>query len=293
MGENTKTTPEALYAEVQSEAHTVMDATFAVRKFGSGPPLVFVHGFPTHGYTWRKLLPSLSTRYSCYVIDLPGLGDSGWTSETDFSFTAQAARLAQLCAQLGLTKYGLIAHDTGATIARLVAAQNPAAVSHLVCFNTEIPRHRPPWISTYQLLAKLPAANPIFRLTMRSKLWLQSSMGAKEFYSDKSRLAISENVDPYIRPVVNSARRMEGLLNYLLGIEWAVVDGMQTLHRQIAANTLFLWGEDDHTFPVQLAEALPSQLNGNARLTRLHGALLPHEESPDAVLAELARFLPR
>jgi pimeloyl-ACP methyl ester carboxylesterase len=116
-------------------------------------------------------------------------------------------------------------------------------------------------------------------------------MGAKEFYSDKSLLRETGNVEPYIDPAVQSARRMQGFLHYLCGIEWSVVDGMATMHRQIEANTLFIWGKHDNTFPLELATSLPAQFNGNARLVPIHGSLLPHEESPAEVLALLSDFL--
>ena len=92
--------PEQFYASADFTCHTIDDASPAVRVFGSGPNLVFIHGFPTHGYTWRKLLPVLSESFTCHVIDLPGLGDSEWTEQTDFSFTAQSRRLSKLFKEL-------------------------------------------------------------------------------------------------------------------------------------------------------------------------------------------------
>lgn len=128
----------------------IEDATIAVRVFGQGPAIVFIHGYPVHGYTWRKLLPTLAENFTCYVIDLPGLGDSDWTGETDFTFTAQAHRLDILFQQLDLKYYALIAQDTGAPIARLVALLQAEKVSKLAVINTEVPNHRPPWIRFYQ-----------------------------------------------------------------------------------------------------------------------------------------------
>jgi pimeloyl-ACP methyl ester carboxylesterase len=51
-------------------------ARLPVRRFGSGPALLLVHGFPLSGFTWRKVLPELSRRYTCYVPDLRGMGES-------------------------------------------------------------------------------------------------------------------------------------------------------------------------------------------------------------------------
>jgi len=211
-------TPEAFYAARDCRIYSVSDAILALRVYGAGSALVFIHGFPTHGYTWRKQLIGPSSHYKCYVIDLPGLGNSGWARQTDFSFTAQASRVVELCHSLGLDKFALVAHDTGATIARLVAMAMPDNVTHLIMFNTEIPNHRPPWISTYQRLAKLPGAGGLFRLTMSSRWWRNSSLGFKELYSDQSLLEDPRNLGPYLLPLLRSPIRMAGFLGYLRGI---------------------------------------------------------------------------
>src|SRR3954466_1424834 len=108
-----------MYTSAKVAHHKVEDGTIAVRVFGQGPALVLIHGYPVHGYTWRKLLPALAEQFTCYVVDLPGLGDSDWSSKTDFRFTAQARRLALWLESVGLPRWSLIAHDTGATIARM------------------------------------------------------------------------------------------------------------------------------------------------------------------------------
>src|SRR4051812_26483636 len=118
-----------LYASARPELHETGDASLAVRRYGSGPPLVLIHGFPTHGYTWRFLLPELSKKFTCHLVDLAGLGDSRWNANTDFRFTAQARRVGKLLDVLGIDRGALIAHDTGATIARLVALSNPSRVA--------------------------------------------------------------------------------------------------------------------------------------------------------------------
>ncbi len=291
QNESPKSTPERVYAAAEVVRHSFPDAAIAVRVFGAGPNLALIHGFPTHGYTWRKLLPELSRSHTCYVVDLPGLGDSDWSRDTDFGFRAQAQRLCLLFDALKLDSYSMIAHDTGATIARLVAASGSQQVLKLVAINTEIPGHRPPWIPAYQVLARLPGANRIFRITMRSKLWQRSSLGFRQFYTNRALLNVAENLDPYVGPVTRSKRRMQGLLNYLVGIDWSVVDELPDIHSRIKADTLLLWGEEDKTFPAALARDMLPQFGGRAALTSISGSLLPHEETPARVLQCITEFL--
>ncbi|MGH1470702.1 MAG: alpha/beta fold hydrolase [Cellvibrionaceae bacterium] len=73
-------TPESIYFEAEVRRYKIEDATIGVRVFGQGPAVALIHGYPVHGYTWRKLLPELFLDFTCYVVDLLGFGDSDWTS---------------------------------------------------------------------------------------------------------------------------------------------------------------------------------------------------------------------
>lgn len=284
--------PDLFYAQAAVKQYEIDDATIAVRVFGHGPAIVFIHGYPVHGYTWRKLLPKLSLEYTCYVVDLPGFGDSDWTHETNFTFTAQAHRLNVLFKRLNLNNFTIMAHDTGATLARMLALHQPDNVKNLVIINTEIPNHRPPWIPFYQFCASLPLSAMVFRALLKSSLFIRSSMGLGQFYSDTSMFNVSTNVLPYINPLTQSSKKMHGMLSYLKGIEWPVVDELFNRHKEIKSNILFLWGEEDKTFPVALAEKMCSQFTCEYRFVRIANAsLMPQEEQPDAILGSLIPFL--
>ena len=105
--------------------------TVPVRRFGSGPALLLVHGFPLSGFTWRKVLPALAERYTCYVPDLPGMGESEWTDATDFSFPGQGRTLKAFVDALGLDRYSVLAQDTGGTFARYLALEDGARIDKL------------------------------------------------------------------------------------------------------------------------------------------------------------------
>src|SRR5262245_33600001 len=125
-------------------------ARVACRRYGSGPPLLLVHGFPLSGFSWRKVLPELSKHHTCYVLDLPGMGESEWTDATDFSFPGQGRTLKALVDRLGLDRYAVLAQDTGRTFARYLALTDGPRVEKLMLINTGVPHHRPPWIPLCQ-----------------------------------------------------------------------------------------------------------------------------------------------
>ncbi len=60
----------------------VGEGEVALRTVGQGPDVLFVHGWPVSGATFRTLLPFLAEHVTCHVIDLPGAGSSRFTPET-------------------------------------------------------------------------------------------------------------------------------------------------------------------------------------------------------------------
>jgi pimeloyl-ACP methyl ester carboxylesterase len=113
-----------------------------------------------------------------------------------------------------------------------------------------------------------------------------------EFYSDARLFDDPEYLGPYVEPLLRSRERMAGVLAYLRGAEWDVVDRFARDHARIRAESLFLWGEDDRTFPVALAEPMCAQMRAPSAFVRIPKAsLMPHEEQPHAVLQHLIPFL--
>lgn len=267
------------------------DATLGLRQYGQGPALLLVHGFPLYGFTWRHLLPTLANHFTCYVPDLAGKGESEWDENTDFTFDGQAARLKQLMEQLGVVRYAVMAQDTGATIARCLALIDPARVSKLVLFNTEIPYHRPPWIQLFQSAIRLPGALSSFRLSMSSRLYRRSGMGFGGCFTDLDLLD-GEFHQYTVQPLLDSPRRMEGVLHYLGGITWPVVDALAENHRKISAPVLLVWGEDDPTFPLEHARPMVAQFaDCRGLLIVPETKLLLYEEKPAEVLEKTLPFL--
>ena len=108
---------------------------------GEGPPVLLVHGEPTWGYLWRKVMPPLlEAGYRCIVPDLPGFGrsdkpaDDGW-----YDFDRHTAALSSLVDELGLEDTTLVCHDWGGPIGlRLATIERGERFSRLVAMNTGI-----------------------------------------------------------------------------------------------------------------------------------------------------------
>ena len=280
------------YQQAKIEHIEVADTTIAFRQFGQGETIVFIHGFPTSGYTWRHILPVLSQKYHCITLDLPGLGDSTWTENTKFSSSFQADYVIKVLKKKGIVTFSLIAHNSGATVARIIAIKELERVRNLIMLNTEIPNHRPPWISFYQKIGLLPFVPNFIRQLLRQKWFIKSSMGFKEAYSDKSLIENYDNLNYYLMPFIKSKEKTIGAFKYLKGIDWKIVDDFKYTHKAIKANVLMIWGENDKTFPLKLANEMKNQFSSTCHLKIISNtSLLPHEEKPNEVCDYTINFL--
>ncbi len=269
----------------------VGDAQIAYSKIGAGPALLLLHGYPLTGATFRSMLPALAAHFTCYVLDLPGAGESRWSKQSGFKFGEQALGLKRFVDALGLQAYSILAHDTGGTIGRQLAIIDAARVEKLIAIGTEIPGHRPPWIRLFQFRSHLPGANGNFRKSMASRRFLRSSMGFGGAFTDLG-LIDGEFHKLFIAPLVTSAQLTLGQIYRLRGIDWALLDSLAQGHARIKAPVLLIWGEDDPVFPLAEARKMVPQFHDCRGLKVIPGAkLFVHEEFPEAVAKESLTFL--
>jgi haloalkane dehalogenase len=257
---------------------------------GAGPAAVFLHGFPLSGRTWEGVIARLRDRYTCYAPDLIGLGGSRSAADDDHASPGQARVMQGLLTTLGVASYVLVGNDTGGWVARELALLDGARVTGLVLTNTEIPLHRPPWIPTYQALARLPGFAHALRVLLGSRTFRRSPLGFGGCFADLDRLDGPFH-DRVVAPLLASAERRERALRFLRCMRFTRLDELRTLHREIAAPTRFVWGADDPTFPEAHARAMVAQFARPAGFTSVpRGKLFFYEEQPDALAREIAGF---
>ncbi len=282
-----------LYRRAAVQHVDVGTASLAIRRFGNSAneTLLLIHGWPFSGLIWRKLLPALAERYACVTVDLAGAGDSTWKPTNDFSFHGHADNVQKAMRALGIERYALIAHDTGATVARRLAIIEGARVTKLIAIDTEIPHHRPPLVPLITKVLALPGANAAFRMLLRSKRFLRSNAGFGGCVCDLD-LIDDEFIAAFITPLRESKERMDGQIRYARGIDWNQLDGLAEGHREIVGPVLLIWGDRDPFFPIARAREMIPQFRDCRGLIEIPDAkLLPHEEYPELVASHVVTFL--
>lgn len=106
---------------------------------GEGDPVLLLHGEPTWGFLWRKVMPPLlDAGYRCIVPDLPGFGRSDKPAEDEwYSYDRYTAAVVSLLEELDLTGLTLVCHDWGGPIGlRVASIEVPERFSRLVAMDT-------------------------------------------------------------------------------------------------------------------------------------------------------------
>src|SRR4051812_14118292 len=101
----TPSTRDAVLASFRGAPHDLLDVAphrIAYRRFGQGPDIVFVHGWPLHSGTFRALVPLLADRFTCHLLDLPGSGQTESPVDAALDFPSQAAIVRATVDRLGL-----------------------------------------------------------------------------------------------------------------------------------------------------------------------------------------------
>lgn len=103
------------------------------------PPLLLLHGWPQHWWSWRRMIGPLAERRRVIVPDLRGWG---WSDAPPGDY-AKATFVSDMVALLdaeGIDQVDVIGHDWGGWTAFLLALEHPQRLRRLV--GLDIP---PPW----------------------------------------------------------------------------------------------------------------------------------------------------
>lgn len=105
-------------------------ATLRLRRGGSGPPVVLLHGHPRTHATWHMVAARLAPRFSVVCPDLRGYGGS--STAGPFTKRAMAADIVAVMRALGHERFTVVGHDRGGYVALRLALDHPEAVERLV-----------------------------------------------------------------------------------------------------------------------------------------------------------------
>jgi pimeloyl-ACP methyl ester carboxylesterase len=99
-----------------------------MRRFGSGPAMTLLHGFPSSSHDWAKIAPALAGRYSLTMPDFLGFGASEKPAGHEYSLHEQADLVEAMWARAGVESTVVVAHDYAVSVTQELLARRAEGV---------------------------------------------------------------------------------------------------------------------------------------------------------------------
>jgi haloalkane dehalogenase len=259
-------------------------------RFGRGPDVLFIHGWPLHAATFRRIVPHLASSFTCHLLDLPGAGQSTPGPGAPIRLLSHATTVRAAADALGLGAHAILAHDSGGFVARHVTA-NDRRVRGLVLGGTEIPGHMPWLVAMYAMIARMPGGPLAVQTVLRSRMLRTSALGFAGCFED-ARYAEGEFHDLFVAPLLQSRERADDALELLRGVSSSAMAELEDVHGHIRVPVDLIWGVDDPFFPLSKVKKMVSQFGGPITLHEIPNArLFAHEDHPLAFASIAKRAL--
>ncbi len=111
------------------------DVVIAGRRYGDGPGLLLLHGFPETHLMWRDIAPRLAESYTVVAADLRGYGGSSTPASTPdhaaYSKRTMADDMVTLMEELGFARFAVAGHDRGGRVGYRLGLDHPESVTAL------------------------------------------------------------------------------------------------------------------------------------------------------------------
>jgi haloacetate dehalogenase len=274
--------------------------TIFLRRYGKGPAILLVHGFPRTSLMWRFLAPRLAENHTVICVDLRAYGQSAIPASTDdhfpYSKRAMANELVDVMDKLGFQTFTLIGHDRGGRVSYRMALDHPKNVERLAVFDV-IPileawnRSDARFAQTYWPWILLSQKQPLPEnyLLGAPEAVFHNPFGQGSFGPD----ILAEYVSTYRDPARVHGICEEYRAGATIDVEHDRAD--KEASRQIECPMLHLWAEDGplDTFyaqdggPLGIWRQWAPHVQGEA----MKGGHFFPEENPEGTAAAVNRFL--
>jgi pimeloyl-ACP methyl ester carboxylesterase len=274
-------------AEQHKEEIGLAPGRLRYRDAGSGPAIVFVHGYLVDGRLWDGVVDALADRYRCIAPDLPfGAHRLAMAPNADLTPPGLARILAELIERLGLDQVTVVGNDSGGAVSQVLVTNHPERIARLVLTNCDTHENFPPGIfKALPSLAKLPGGPWLLAQPFRIPPLVRAAL---------SPFAASKVPPEYPAAWAYGALHEPGVLRDL----GKVTAGLLNRYSLAAAEALrgsqlpilLAWAPGDRFFPMRYPERLASEA-GNARIVEIEGAktFVPLDQ-PVRLAEEIAAF---
>jgi pimeloyl-ACP methyl ester carboxylesterase len=249
------------------------------------PAIIFLHGFLSSSYAWRKVADELMHKYCLYILDLPGYGSSVGNL-TSYSVESYSIFLRAFCTKLKIEQFTLVGAQMGGSIAAWFTSQYTGQVKNLVVISAGALGENKTNMFLYKALASRTLGYLITRLftfKLFAKRWRAAHV--------KIDVATDDVVNVYYKNFKKS-----GNLQAKIGLQVRSSYGrdfklFEKPMRQIKTPTLLIWGENDPLVPLSTAYKFNHLISLSQLNIISNCGDFPHEEYPEVVAKDIDIFV--
>ncbi|HUS10540.1 MAG TPA: alpha/beta hydrolase [Pyrinomonadaceae bacterium] len=270
-----------------STHHTSASTDLYKEVYGSGDPILCLHGLGANIFSWRHLITPLSQKHQLILVDFKGSGKSPKPHDQRYSIDDKADDIYKLIIAENMTNLTLVGNSLGGAVALLLAIrltqEDPVRLSKLILIDSAGDKNYVPW--HFKVVRSILGA-PITYLTPSK---LVTSMSLRACYYEKKKTT-SEQIQAYATPIASPGGR-HALLQTVRHCIPPNADDIIAKLPTITVPTLILWGRQDQIIPLRVGQSL-HQLIPNSTLEIIEECgHVPQEEKPAETVAIISRFL--
>jgi len=275
------------------ECKLSQDETLRYRIHGSGPRiLVLVHGLAARSQTWTDLVPLFpADRYTVYLLDLLGSGESSKPVGADYTIRAHSRRLIRFLEEESLSKVTIVGHSLGGAVVLLSAVEAMLRGDRDI-LEAMIIIGGPGYIQGLPLMAEVfrnPLLGKLFIALYAPDAWVK--FGLRMAYHDAS-LVDREHIARYA-PCYRDKEAKRALVETCRTLIPPDQEEITAWYGDLRLPVLLLWGRHDRIVPLSQGKRLETAIPG-ARLEVIEDCgHNPQEEKPEQTLAIIERFMLR
>ena len=275
-----ETVPVSKLARDEDKFITVNNNTIHYTKHGSGKPIILVHGFAGSTYTWRKLIPLLSDRYTVYAVDLLGFGLSDKPGDGNYDLKSQSNLVLGFMDALRIPSATLAGHSMGGVVVAYAAIEKPEMVDSLILVSPGFYGRGAPAFLKYLFF---PLDRFMARQFYTKRVRAQS---LTRYFYNKSLLS-DEIINAYLLPA-KTPGAVEALEYMMATVTTQTYEGSA---EHITQPTLIIWGEKDQANLPADAERLKQEIKQSSLIYIPECGHYVQEEKPKELAEAIKDFL--
>jgi pimeloyl-ACP methyl ester carboxylesterase len=261
----------------------------AYRIAGDGPPIVLIHGMLNSSSHWQSVALSLARDHTVIAPDLIGHGDSA-APRGDYSLGAHAASIRDLLAAIGVDRATIVGHSLGGGVAMQFFYQFPQRVQRLALISSGgLGREVSPLLRT----AALPGTSALLTVIQPRLLSALRDAGRRLRERERASGIYLQAIARALAPLENAEARQAFLhtLRSVIDVHGQRVSATDRLYLLESIPTLIVWGERDHTIPLEHGRLAHEAIPGSSFRTLAEAAHFPHLEDSEGLSALLREFM--